>query len=187
METWRPPRLRGNPLTRDSDRRERLALLVAVTVVVLTAPFAALLGDRVHQWQERLAVSEQDTRTAVTATLLADAPPPAGYPESGTARVEAEWPLPAGGTATGEVTAPRGAVAGDAAPIWIDENGEPAAPPVTAETAVVNGVTTGALSWAAVMALCGLGFWLYRRVLDRRRRDDWSGAWDRFDSRHTPF
>ncbi|GAA3795084.1 MULTISPECIES: Rv1733c family protein [Amycolatopsis] len=187
MKTWRPPHLRGNPLTRESDRRERLALLVAVTVVVLAAPFAALLGDRVHQWQERLAVSQQDTRTAVTATLLADAPPPAGYPPGGTARVEAEWPLPGGSTATGGVTVRRGAEAGDTVDIWIDENGEPAAAPVTAETAIVNGVTVGALSWAAVMGLCGLGFWLYRRALDRRRRDEWADSWDRFDTRRTPF
>ncbi|WP_039792032.1 hypothetical protein [Amycolatopsis sp. ATCC 39116] len=185
MKTWRPPHLRGNPLTRESDRRERLALLVAVTVVVLTAPLAALLGDRVHQWQERLAANGPDARIAVTATLLADAP--LVLPAGGTARVEAEWPLPGGGTATGEVTARRGAEAGDTAAIWIDENGEPAAAPVTAETAVVNGVTTGALSWAAVTGLCGLGFWLYRRALDRRRRDDWADAWDRFDSRRTPF
>ena len=186
MKIWRPPHLRGNPLTRESDRRERRALLLAVAVVVLAAPLAALLGDRVHQWQDELAIS-QHGRTEVTATLRADAPPPIGYPAGGTARVQAEWPLPDGTTATGEVTAERGAGAGDTVRIWIDGTGDPVPAPVTPVTALANGMTVGFLSWVALIGLSGLAFWLYRAALDRRRRDGWDNAWERFDSRHTRF
>lgn len=181
MQAWCPPRLRGNEVVRESDRRERIALLIAVTVVVLSAPLAAVAGERVHHDLRQQAIVQQATRTPVTATLRADAPPAVGEHSGGAARVEASWVGPDGTVEAGEVAAPRGARAGDTVRAWIDERGAPVPEPTTEPTAVANGVTVGVLSWAVVAALCGLAFWWYRRALDRHRIDAWARAWDRFD------
>lgn len=180
-------RPRRNPLARDSDQAERRALLVLLGLVLLAAPLAGLLGGQTYAQQREQMRIEQATRYSTTATLLEDAPPQAatsnGSPYGGAARVGATWQGSDGLAVTGEVTATRGAEAGDTVTIWLDRSGGVVTEPVTPSVAISNAVTAGFASWFGVIVLCGAAYWLVRIRLDRRRAAGWDEDWRRFDTR----
>ncbi|MEU0465219.1 hypothetical protein ABZ215_14535 [Amycolatopsis sp. NPDC006131] len=180
-------RSRRNPLARVSDRTERRLLLVLLGVVLLSAPVAGLLGGQIYGQQRDQMRIEQATRYPATATLLADAPPqaanPHGAPYGGAARVEATWQGRDGLLVTGEVTATRGAQAGDTVTIRLDRDGRVVTEPITAGVAISNAVTVAFASWFGVIVLCGAVYWLVRMWLDRRRAANWDEDWRRFDTR----
>ncbi|MFJ8816642.1 Rv1733c family protein [Amycolatopsis thermoflava] len=177
-----------NPLARASDRTERRLLLVLLGVVLLAALPAGLLGARTYGQEREQMRTEQATRHPATATLLADVPPRTAGPNGSAgrpARVEAIWQGPDGRAVTGEVTAARGAEAGDVVTVWLDRDGEVVTGPITPSVVITNAITLGFASWSGVILLCGTGFWLVRIRLDRRRAADWDEDWRRFDTRST--
>lgn len=183
---WRLRHLGRNPLVRAWDRVESALLLVAILIVLLAVPVAAVLGSETYSKQREAIATESATRHQATAVLLAEAPgdivSPRGIPVRGRAAVEATWRLPDGSSVTGVVSAERGTTAGSTVGIWLDENGVPVSVPRSVDAAVWNAVTVAVLAWLAAVAVCAGAFWLIRLALDRRRYARWERDWTRVDT-----
>lgn len=59
-----------NPLVRGTDRLEAVVMLLAVTVSLLTIPFAAAAGTAVHDSRSHVYAHQAQTRHPATATVI---------------------------------------------------------------------------------------------------------------------
>lgn len=178
-------RIWGNPLARGSDRAEAVLAAGLVVVWLLSIPFIATIASA--EWpdvQARVA-GVQQARTAVIATLVADADLATVDARSATMvqpMASATWTGRDGRPAAGSIVVRIGARAGDQQTIWLDDQGGVVDPPMTTQTA------------AGLLVLIAAGTWLFlgtlllalRRAagwsLDRRRHRSWEDEWASFDA-----
>src|SRR5689334_20773277 len=137
----------GVPVRR-ADRIEAAVLISVLTLTLLLLPIALALGSQAYASHLRLVDQQSHSRVPATATLLTDAPPdPAGANGPGhvtqklTAKVEARWSLANGDARMGWVDADKGLRAGAQVPIWLDQDGNLASPPLTGADAAGAAVT----------------------------------------------
>jgi hypothetical protein len=168
--------LGSGPLKRGCDRVE-VAVRVAVLCLLLLAAPAGLVAGNVTAGSLHASTA---ARTAALhrepAVLLADAPPAEGSTRS-TVPTRATWAAPDGSGRTGTVAAPRGAHAGSAVGIWVDDAGTPVPAPATGPQITAQGALAGVLTALALLIAAGsaqlcAGWWLARHRASR-----WAAAW----------
>jgi hypothetical protein len=170
-----------NPLRRTSDRIQALLTFLVIMTVLMIAPWAGWWAGRTTYRDEMRAIAwERQHRFQVVAVLLEDADLPVGNPSDGvpplTMQTSARWTGPGDVIHTGKVVAEVGKRAQSSMPIWIDEHGAVAAPPVGRHP------VTGAVL-AALLVVAGVagGLTGMHRIavwwLDRRRLRSWQAEW----------
>jgi hypothetical protein len=165
---WRIGRIFGrNPLIRRADRVEALVMLVALVVSLVAIPIAGVTGAVVYGTRNSQYTQQAHERHAVMATVT-----DAGIDGSATTVVQARWPV-AAGERTGALELTTAAKVGERTEIWVDEHGNPVAPPTPTWHAVRDaGGTVLAISLS-------VGFWVtflvtsIRSRLDRARDTQW--------------
>ncbi|MBO1414037.1 hypothetical protein [Streptomyces sp. FH025] len=95
--------------------------------------------------------------------------------------VEAAWAYPQGTAHTGTVQAPRSTVPGAVVPVWVDPDGNAAAPPVNRTSLAVSAACTGAGALLVLLALLALALRIRLHALDRRAEAAWATAWARLE------
>jgi hypothetical protein len=167
-----------NALRRPVDRIEGV-VLVALSVAFLSAvAFACIVGTHTYQCQRAATVGLRPA----AAVLLQDGPAVGDLARVGQA--EAQWFVPGGGQRSGVLTTATtpdiaGASAGARISVWLNQSGQPAAPPADQAVmiiyALIAGVIVGGLAGLVLLSV----YVLCRLMLDRRRLAAWESAWDR--------
>jgi len=163
---WRIGRIfGGNPLLRRTDRIEALVTLIAVLVALMGVSVAGVVGTVVYGARDGRYVQEARERHAVTATVT-------GIDSSDAAVVQARWPA-AAGERTGVALLATAAKVGDRVKIWVDQDGNPAAPPTPTWHAVADAV--GVAEAVAILVVVGMTLLVscVRSRLDRARDAQW--------------
>lgn len=178
---WRTLVPRRNSVARPSDRLQG-GLLAFVALLALTAlPVAASFGSETFVRQQAQSAQELGERTQVTATLLADGPELTVSPRSGIvgngAPTDATWLLPDGTRRVGEVVAGEGTLTGHTFGIWVDRDGNPVDPPLSAAAVVIDAVSVGLGLWLATLILLAVAYRLSVFCLDRLRYARWQQEW----------
>jgi hypothetical protein len=172
-----------NELRRRVDRVQWGVGLTLFVVFLVIAPIAATWTALwSHDSGTRIEHHERAARHQVVATVTG----PGGLGTGGSDRylhqtVQASWPIPGGGTRTGQIPAWKDAKAGARHKIWVDRTGKLTTRPRPHSRTVVD---TGYAATGAVLAigfplLCAYG--LVRRRCNRRRYADWDAEWARID------
>jgi len=172
----------SGPLKRGCDRVQVAARCVVVLALLLAPPIAVATAGAVTAHLQAVADAQARERSRIQAVLLQDAPEPerdTGYTgvAGRTVPVQAEWPLPGGGTRDGLVPAAPGTPVGSTVPVWVDRSGALSQPPLDP-----TGIPASALTVAA-LPLIGLplGIWLLYavscRALDAYRDRRWGRDW----------
>ena len=170
---------------RPSDWVQAALFAVVIIVPVVLLPIALAIGSETYVNESSIGEKERQTRYAVTATLTQDAPPlgrgSRGEVVTGTSEVPARWSQSDGTERTGEVKTYNGLTNGAQVRIWLDQNGNVTAEPVTGEQATFTGIGIAAAIWVgATTALCAL-YLLVRFGLNRNRFAAWDREWVRVD------
>jgi hypothetical protein len=164
-----------NPLRRPYDRIEGAVLLTLAAAFLAAMAGASLVGTHLYQSQRAADAGLHQA----TATLIQGGPDNRLTPDWG---VLARWPAPGGREKSGvltAVTAPAliSTAVGTRAPVWLNHDDEPAAPPsgrpIIITVALLTAIVTAggaALGLLFCYALC-------RVALDRRRLAAWESAW----------
>lgn len=181
---WRRFGLGSGPLKRTSDRVEVASRLALVLLLLLAVPAAELAGAARYSAVQSTVREQAGSRSAVTATLLADAPgthsPGIGSTVPSGVRATAAWEGPDGVSHTGTVTAAPGSRAGTPVTVWVDRAGRPTPAPIDEGEAVAQGTVTGVavLAGVALAGVCGHAavLWLLARRRLRRWGDDWAAV-----------
>lgn len=176
---------RGTEMMRPSDWVQAVLFAVVIIASAVLLPIALAIGSETYANQSSIGEEQRQTRYAVTATLTQDAPPLAhgsrGEVVTGTSEVPARWSQSDGTERTGKVKAYNGLKNGAPVRIWLDQNGNVTAEPVTGEQAAFVGIGIAAGIWVgATTALCAL-YLLVRFGLNRRRFAAWDQEWVRVD------
>ena len=163
---WRIGRIFGrNPLLRRADRIEALITLMALFLGLMGVSVAGVVGAAVYGARDGRYVQEAHQRHAVVATVT-------GIDSLDTTVVQARWPV-AVGERTGVAPLANAAKVADRVTIWVDQDGNPAAPPTPTWHAVADAV--GAVE--AVVILVAVAMTLLvtcvRSRLDRARDAQW--------------
>jgi hypothetical protein len=179
--------LGSGPLKRRSDRVQALARVV-VAVSLLAAPaLAGVATDTTRASLEARATEQEAHRHRTDAVLLEEAPA-ARHATDGDGRdgaprtvpAPAAWTGPDGGTREGQVPALPGSPPGTAVPVWVDDDGALAQPPLDRAGIGSSAGTMGLLALVAVP----LGTWTCYVVLccaldaglDRRWTEGWAAV-----------
>lgn len=163
---WRIARVFGrNPLLRSSDRIEALVVVAAVVVSLVALPVVSVVGIAVYGARDRLATEQARTRHAVMATVT-------DTKVANASVVQAMWH-----TATGEhfdpVRSDEPVRVGDHLRIWLDDQGNQVAPPVSASSAVAVAVVSSLASLVLLVAAMTSLVAVARMRLDRARDAQW--------------
>ena len=173
-----------NALRRPVDRIEGVVLVALSAAFLAAVAFACIVGTHTYQSQRAATVGLRPA----AAVLLQDGPTVSDLARVGQA--EAQWFVPGGGQRSGVLTTATtpdiaGASAGTRIPVWLNQSGQPAAPPADQAVMIIYALVAGAI----VGGLAGLVllsvYALCRLVLDRRRLAAWESAWDRTGPRWT--
>ncbi|MFJ8962610.1 hypothetical protein ACIRG5_24790 [Lentzea sp. NPDC102401] len=172
-----------NKLATTGDRIEGAVLALGVAVSLLAVPVAGATGSETYAKDRTRVAVEQVSRHRVDAVLVEDAPPTIGSTERGgvveSTPVLARWRLRDGSAREGVVQAHYDAKAGAKVPIWIDDTGGAALPPMTNEGATINGIILAFLLWGAVTGTMALLYVATTFAHKRIRLRRWAGEWRR--------
>ncbi|CAN5296975.1 membrane protein [soil metagenome] len=168
---WPLRALGRNPLIRRSDRLEALSLLAVVVVALVAIPFAGQVADMAYDASMRTVDEQTRTRHSVEAKVTEGSTGmPADFENS--PYVRAEWRE---GTQQRSEMVVSPVTVGAGAPItlWLDEDGDVVAAPLTASDARVNAMGVSGTVWITAVAFGALAALLSRRALDRSRAHAW--------------
>jgi hypothetical protein len=182
-------RLDRNQLRRGSDRAETVVAGALIAGFLAAVPFAAhAAGSWAYSASRREAQTQRATLRQVPATLMQAPAPSASSPGSGTVPlcVAARWRAPDGQERTGELVVPAGAAAGSTVPVWVDQAGRLAGPPLSRVQLVTRAQLARELAAGALAIALVMPAWLSRRMLDRRRIAAWDADWLATGPRWTP-
>lgn len=168
---WRIARIFGrNPLLRRTDRIEALVMLVALVAALVAVPVAGVVGAATYGVHERLYSQQARERhlTQARITQVAEARPE----DLGVTVVRATWPA-AAGERTGTLRFAEPLTAGEHIAIWVDDDGNPVAPPTpvfhAAGAAVGTAMLTLLIAGVAMTSLLAVVV----HQLDRARAAGW--------------
>jgi hypothetical protein len=170
-----------NPLRRRTDRIEAAIRLVAVLLLVVAVPIAAVVvGRQADHLALRQANAQEAADHDVTAVLLQQAQAtgvPDPYTSTELTYVLARWKPPGQPPRSGQVLAPAGARAGSTVKVWIDASGAVTSPPPD-HRIIVGDVCMTIIVTCLVASLLILGSAaLARRALDHWRMRAWDAEW----------
>lgn len=172
-----------NKLATTGDRIEGAVLALGLAVSLLAVPVAAAAGSETYATDLARVGVEQASRQHVDAFLTEDAPITIGSTERGgvveSASVLARWRVRDGSVREGVVQAHYDAKAGARVPIWIDESGAMADPPMTNEGAALNGIILAFLLWGAITGAMASLYLATRFSHKRIRLYQWASEWQR--------
>jgi hypothetical protein len=167
--------LSQHPLRRPIDRLEGyLTVLLAALLLIGCTATGWITGPLIYRLtgpQHHAGVS------SVMATVISMPVerPAALYSPTATAR--ALWTDRAGAAHEGQFTAPRGTVAGQTLPIWVDSSGQLAATPPSTSDRITSAVAISVMAisfFAALMMVIAAGI---QWALDRSRLAQWEREW----------
>jgi hypothetical protein len=170
-----------NPLRRRTDRIEAAIRLVAVILLMVAVPIAAVVTGRQADHEAlRQANAQQAADHDVTAVLLQQAQAtgvPDPYTSTELTYVLARWQPPGQPPRSGQVLAPAGARAGSTVKVWIDASGAVTSPPPD-HRIIAGDVCMTIIVTCLVASLLILGSAaLARCALDRWRMRAWDAEW----------
>ncbi|WP_431682485.1 Rv1733c family protein [Kitasatospora sp. KL5] len=168
--------LEHNPLCRPTDRSRSRLFLAALLLAVLSVASAVAVSQLLLNGMRADAHRTAEHRHRVTATTVAAAVREPGQ-QAGSARAEAEWTLPGTGGRVGTVDAPLGAPTGTKVPLWVDDDGAPAAPPRSDGELVASAASYGLVVLSGAAAVSAAACTARRRALDRRADGAWEADW----------
>jgi hypothetical protein len=175
----------GNPLARGADRLEGAAVLLSVLLALVLVPVMLTVGSLTYGSLDERSEQQASAGRETVAVLTKDASPitasTRGDISADDPDVPARWQMPDGTVRTGVVQASNGLKAGAEVSVWLDESGQPMAPPLSTADAVMTGVVTALFGWCVAVGLLALACWALHRALDRRRYRAWQTEWARVE------
>jgi hypothetical protein len=162
-----------NPLIRASSRMETVFVTLVVSVVVLAAVGAGVLGTLVYRAEMQNYRDQVQTRHAVVATAVDDSKA-AASPDASAFTVNARWEAN-GINHTGAIGSDDAVKAGDRLQIWVDADGNPVARPAAPDLAGPEAVIAAAAAWF-IMVLAAVPVLALVRANAREKRE---AQWDR--------
>ena len=174
--TRRSLRLRHDPLRRHPDRLEALLAVGLLLLLVVTIPLSVWLGGAARDQQSALAEQQARDHRQTVATTVEDATSQPLASDSVPVSIDsapARWVVDER-PHRGDVPVDAEAPAGTEVTIWVDADGDLAAPPITDTAVATAGVMVGLFTWTSVALVATTAFLGVRALLDRRRRRQWS-------------
>lgn len=173
--------LGSGPLKRRSDRVQMLARLVVVLAFLAAPSVAVIVANATKSHLEGVATAQAAERHHVRAVLLEDAvrPPLATYYEGAPPQVTARaaWTAPGGGRRTGIVIVRTGTRLGAAVPVWVDDGGSLAEPPLDRTEIPSTSLSIAVLPLIGVPTAAWLLYALLCSTLDAHRQRRWAQGW----------
>lgn len=181
----RRQRMPGRMPRRATDRVDAVADRVLAVLGLLAVVIAVAAGWGAAARVVERSQAEAATRTRVLAVLQAPAPvKPAPYGgATAMVRVPAVWTAPNGLTRQDAVPVRTGLPAGARVPIWVDPDGAPAAAPVQASDAVVEGVVAALGVLTLGSFLLGAAWSGVRHLTGVRNAAAWAREWEQVEPR----
>ncbi|WP_433714122.1 Rv1733c family protein [Nocardia sp. CA-084685] len=180
MQPWNP-----SPLMRVSDRVEGFVRILAVLVLLIAVPTAAAAGTAAYSSASERIRGENATKVVVTGTIVGTpvrvSAPVADRNATVRDQFEAQvsWTHD-GKSGTATVGVPDAAERGQPAPVWLDPDGKPTAPPEQSSAAAVHGIGVGIAVlleiWCGALAVVGFTIW----ALNHRRHIRLDREWRQF-------
>ena len=160
-----------NPLNRTSDRIQAAIVTLALSVVVVAAPFAWGAGTKIRDAETHKYLQQAQARHALVARAIDDSKPSDSFGAT-PITVKARWQL--NGTDHTQVLGWDYAVkAGDPLQIWVDANGNQVESPTPIERAAVEGVIAAFVGWWIVVLAAAQVVSALRAHLIRMRDAQW--------------
>jgi hypothetical protein len=169
------------PLTRGSDRLERLTRVLLVFCLLAAVPISVAAGRAADAQARSQVAADAVDRHRVPATLVGEAAAPVGEIGDGRLREQwtAEWTGPDGTEHQGSVSVRPGAEVGATVPVWVGQDGDRAPPPLRAEEVTRRAVSQGlGVFLGLAVVACGAQVGV-RSLLDRSRSRRWAAEWAR--------
>ena len=161
-----------DPLVRASSRMQTALVTLVVSVVVLAAACAGVLGTLIYRAETQNYREQVQTRHAVVATAGADSKAAVSH-DASAFTVDARWEAN-GITHTGVIGSDDAVKAGDRLQIWVDADGNPVARPAPPELAGPEAVIAAIAAWF-VMVLAAVPVLALVRANPRDKRE---AQWD---------
>jgi hypothetical protein len=148
--TWPVLRLFSrNPLVRTSDRVEAAGIALAVSVIIIAAAFAGIIGMNIHDTETQQFVEQARARHTLVATAVDDSQPELSTGTT-TSMVYARWQL--NGINHADVFGWDYAVkTGDHLRVWVDVDGHRVDPPTPVQRAAADALSVAVVGWLIVV------------------------------------
>jgi hypothetical protein len=164
-----------NELRRSSDRIEATVMVVLWTAFLAAIIAASCFGVRSYRSERAAAAGLHPTVAVLSQSGPADS-------LTGSGQAWARWRAPDGHWRSGLLTSTAapgiwGAAAGSRIRVWVTRAGDVGVPPTGQPTMIFYAVLYAAGAMVAAGIMLFFGYWLCRRVLDRRRFTDWESEW----------
>lgn len=165
-----------DPMVRRSDRIEGCMFFGLIIFAVLLVPLAVWAGAATsasqnalitHQAVHTHSVSATTTGDSVASTVIASE-----YVMTSTEFAPAKWAWH-GQNRSGEVAVDPDADAGTRVDIYVDDNGDQTAAPISESGARVASIVAGVFAWVGTMMMLTICFMLVRVWLDHSRAVQW--------------
>jgi hypothetical protein len=160
-----------DPLIRASSWMETAVVTLVVSVVVLAAACAGVLGTLIYRAETQNYREQVQTRHAVVATAVGDSKT-AASPETTAFTVDARWEAN-GITHTGAIGWDDTVKAGDRLQIWVDADGNPVTRPTAPELAGPEAVTAAVAAWFIMVLAAVPVLALVRANVSSKREAQW--------------
>jgi hypothetical protein len=170
--TWPVLRLFSrNPLMRTSDRIEAAVVTLAVSLVVIAAACAGVVGTIIHDTESQKFLQQAQTRHAVVATAIDDSKPAASS-ETTASTVHARWKLN-GINHAGVLGWDYAVKADDSLQIWVDGDGRRVDRPTPVERAAADALSAAVVGWLIVVLAAAQVVYVVRAHVNRMRDAQW--------------
>jgi hypothetical protein len=160
-----------DPRIRASSRMETALVTLVVSVVVLAAAGAAVLGTLIYRAETQNYRDQVQTRHEVVATAVDDSRA-AVSAEASAFTVDARWEAN-GTTHSGAVGSDDAIRAGDRLQIWVDADGNPVARPAPPELAGPEAVIAAVAAWFVMVLAAAPVLFLVRANARDKREAQW--------------
>jgi hypothetical protein len=170
--TWPVLRLFSrNPLIRSCDRIEIAVVTLAVSLVVIAAACAGVVGTIIHDTESQKFLQQAQTRHAVVATAIDDSKPAASS-ETTASTVHARWQLN-GINHAGVLGWDYAVKADDSLQIWVDGDGRRVDRPTPVERAAADALSAAVVGWLIVVLAAAQVVYVVRAHVNRMRDAQW--------------
>jgi hypothetical protein len=160
-----------DPLIRASSRMETAVVMLVVSVVVLAAACAGVLGTMIYRAETQDYREQVQTRHVVVATAVDDSKT-AVSPDATAFTVDARW-VANGITHTGAISSDDAVKAGGRLQIWVDADGNPVTRPTPPELAGPEAVIAAVAAWFIMVLAAVPVLALVRAQASARREAQW--------------
>ena len=160
-----------NPLSRAGSRMQTAVVALVVSVVVVAAGCAGVLGTLIYRAETQNYRDQVQTRHVVAATAVDDSRQAVSL-DATAFTVEAQWEAN-GITRTGAIGWDDAVKAGDRLQIWVDADGNPVTRPTPPELAGPEAVLAAVAAWFIMVLAAVPVLALVRANASDKREDQW--------------